>query len=116
MDTWTVEFYETASGRIPVAEYLQGLDARNRQAITRVLVLLQQMGTALSLPHARPVQGKLWELRVTGRVAHRVFYFATSGQRFVLLHAFAKRTQATPQREIDTALSRLRDYETRMTS
>jgi phage-related protein len=97
-------------------DYLIALDARDRAAVARVIALLEEHGTALGAPAAKHLQGRLWELRARGRVAHRVLYFAITGRRLVLLHAFAKKTQTTPRREMETALRRLNDYEARRTS
>jgi phage-related protein len=52
----------------------------------------------------------LWELRVTGSLQHRVFYFAASGRTLVLLHAFAKKTPKTPSTELETAKRRMTEY------
>ena len=40
--------------------------------------------------------------------AFRVIYLATLRDRVVVLHAFQKKTQQTPQRDIDLAAKRLR--------
>ena len=40
--------------------------------------------------------------------AFRVIYLATLKDRVVVLHAFQKKTQQTPQRDIDLAAKRLR--------
>jgi phage-related protein len=37
----------------------------------------------------------------------RVFYFALSGRRILLLHAFLKKSQQTPRRELEIAARRL---------
>lgn len=95
-------------------EYLLGLDAKERARVTFDLDLLEEYGLGLGAPHARCVQGKLWELRTRGRTQHRVFYFAASGRRLVLLHAFTKKTPQTPAGEIDTAIRRAADYLERM--
>ena len=42
--------------------------------------------------------------------AYRVLYLATLPERVLVLHAFHKKTQATPQRDIDLAAKRLRDW------
>ncbi len=78
------------------------------------LELPEDMGTALGAPHTRALGGKLWELRVLGRVQHRVLYFAVSGRRLVLLHAFTKKTPKAPQGELETARRRMADYLGRM--
>lgn len=41
--------------------------------------------------------------------AYRVIYLAKLADRIVVLHAFIKKTQATPKRDIDLALKRLKD-------
>jgi len=42
--------------------------------------------------------------------AFRVIYLATVGDRVVVLHAFQKKTQQTPQKDIDLAATRLRAW------
>jgi len=48
---------------------------------------------------------RLWELR-PGR--HRVIYFYFEGDKAILLHAFKKQSQKTPEREIGVALQRMK--------
>ena len=57
------------------------------------------------MPHARPIAG-LWELRPG---PNRFFYVAVRGRHFVILHGYRKRSQAAPQREIETAQRRWAD-------
>jgi len=106
-------FYETASGRSPVREYLDRLSAAEAAKVLTDLDLLAAFGLELGMPHVRPVQGKVWELRSVGRVQHRVLYAAVSGRRLVLLHAFTKKTPKTPASEIDLAEHRFADYQAR---
>lgn len=40
----------------------------------------------------------------------RVIYLATAGDSVAVLHAFQKKTQQTPQKDIDLAVSRLRAW------
>jgi len=112
--SWTLEYYETPAGRRPVQDYLDGLEAREALRVSDSLELLEDRGTALGAPHTRNLGGKLWELRVLGRVQHRVLYFAASGRRLVLLHAFTKKTPKTPPTELETARRRMADYLGRM--
>ena len=56
------------------------------------------------MPHARPIEGKLWELRPGG---NRLFYFLFTGRRFVVVHGFKKQTMRTPDREIEIAKRRM---------
>ncbi len=114
MEAWELVFYESANGRSPVVEFLDKLPAAELDRVLSALELLGVYGTSLGMPHVRPVTGtELWELRVRGRVQHRVFYLALRGRRFLLLHAFEKKTQQTHEREIKTAVARLGDFRKR---
>jgi phage-related protein len=48
------------------------------------------------------------EIRIQTEVAHRVFYLATFEEAVYVLHAFEKRTQKTPLREVRLAQERYR--------
>lgn len=104
--TWTVELYVDGRGRCPVVEFLDTLPKAERVEARNALRLLQEFGTLLGMPHARPISGhrKLWGLR-TG--PNRLLYFAFVDRRFVILHGFRKRTQKTPNRDIETAERRM---------
>lgn len=109
---WVVEFYTDARGRSPVAEYLATLPEAERARVRNAIRLLRELGTELSGPLVKPMQGHrgLWELRPG---PHRVFYFLHTGRRFILLHAFRKQGQKTPAREIATATRRRAEIEGR---
>lgn len=113
MSEWELFFYATSRGRRPVQEYLDGLSATEAASVVADLDLLAEFDLRLGLPRARPVRGNLWELRVVGRVQRRVLYVALSGQRFLLLHAFAKKTPKTPAEEIGLAERRLAEHQSR---
>lgn len=53
---------------------------------------------------------KLWELRITGRdgVA-RAIYVTASGQRVIIVRIFVKKTQKTPQHELELARQRAKE-------
>jgi len=63
--TWSVEFYTDVRDRSPVGEFLDALPKPERVEARNVIRLLQEFGTLLGMPHARPLTGyrKLWELR-----------------------------------------------------
>ena len=49
-----------------------------------------------------------YELRVKDADGiYRVFYYLKSAEGILVFHAFVKKTQATPQNEIETARKRL---------
>ena len=106
---WTVKFYVDARGKSAVIEFINALPVRDRAKVRNALRLLREFGVLLRLPHARAISGHrgLWELRAG---AIRLFYFAHTGQRFVILHAFRKKSRQTPRREIDTAKRRMIEF------
>jgi len=103
---WTLEFYSDARGKSPVQEFISELPGSERAKVYMGLRLLREFGAILGMPHARPLTGHkpLWELRAG---AIRVLYFAREGRRFVLLHAFRKKSGETPRREIAAAERRM---------
>jgi phage-related protein len=107
---WALEFYRTASGRAPVEDYLDDLTPTEAAKAARGLDLLRTFGTELGMPHVRPLGGGLYEFRLRGQREHRVVYVALAGQRFLLLHAFTKKTQRTPKAEVALAEQRYEDY------
>lgn len=80
----------------------------------RDIDVLEKYGTALTEPHVKHIQGKLWELRIkSASDISRIFYFIPVGNDIVLLHGFVKKKQKTPNREIETANTYLEDYQRR---
>lgn len=58
-------------------------------------------------PHVQHIEGKLWEMRVSGnRVEGRALYVAAVGRRVIVVLAFVKKTRKTPDRYIRLALER----------
>jgi phage-related protein len=102
--TWTVGFYQDARGTIPAYEFLAGLAPKAHAAALRALDLLACYGPLLGMPHARHVDGALWELRAGST---RLFYFRSAGSRFIVLHGYRKATPKAPRREIETARRRM---------
>lgn len=110
--SWRTVYYKAASGKVPVREFIEEQDAKTQERIRADFGRLRSFGAALGFPYVRKLEGReFWELRTrVGADAYRTFYFAYSGRRFVLLHAFQKKSQKTPQKELDTAEARMKDY------
>ena len=65
---------------------------------------------SLSEPRVKHLEGKLWELRLTGRDGiARALYVTAIGRRVVVVRAFVKKTQKTPRSEIELALQRAKE-------
>ncbi len=103
--SWRIGFYQDHRGRSPVLEFIDALPASDRARIDLAIRLLKEFGTHLGMPHARPLRDGIWELRPGGI---RLLYFAYINRQFVILHAFRKASNRTPDREIETAIRRMR--------
>lgn len=65
-------------------------------------------------PYSKAIRNGIFELRI--KVAtdiSRVFYFFFDGKKIVLTNGFIKKTQKTPEKEIEKALEYKADYERR---
>jgi len=107
MQTWTVAMH-------PLAETeLRALPADLQARFLHIAELLEDFGPQrVGLPHIRPLERKLWEMRMQGRDGiARAMYAAVQGHRLLVLHVFVKKTQAPPRRAIETALKRLEAHQ-----
>ncbi len=76
-------------------------------------ILELQKGSTLTMPLSRSMRSiavGAQELRVRGAAGvYRAFYLVKSSRGVIVFHAFEKRTQKTPQREIELGQRRLRE-------
>lgn len=110
MNRWSIEYYEDDRGRKPVGKFIDTLPVEKRANIFRVLDLVEVFGIQLGPPYMKKIENSIWELR-PGRT--RILYFIHTGRKFVLLHAFTKKTRKTPRKEIRIAKKRQKEYEQR---
>ncbi len=99
-------FYRSGSGREPVREWLKSLETEDRKTIGEDIKDVE-FSWPLGMPLVRSLGRDLWEVRSRlpqGRIARVIF--CVEQQEMILLHGFIKKTQKTPQREIDLALKR----------
>ncbi|HEX9811658.1 MAG TPA: type II toxin-antitoxin system RelE/ParE family toxin [Burkholderiales bacterium] len=76
----------------------------------RIVELVIEHGPNLRLPYSRAFGSGLFELRPRGKSGiGRAFYCFLAGQRVVVLHAFIKKSQQTPEREIEIARRRMKE-------
>jgi phage-related protein len=76
----------------------------------RIVELLLELGPDLRMPHSRTMGDGLFELRPHGREGiGRALYCFVVGQRIMVVHAFIKKSQATPQRDLDIARKRMKE-------
>ena len=113
---YTVEFYEDVNGKCEIGEYLAELSEKaktdknariNKNKIAEYIKLLKQYGTLIGFPVVRPMGNDIWELRP---LANRIFLFYWKDDKYVLLSHYVKKSQKTPQRELDKALANKKNW------
>ena len=103
---WHIHFYEDHRGKSPVLDFINSLSSKDKAKVNNTLRLLEEFGTNLGMPHARRIEGQLWELRPGD---DRLFYCIYMEQKFVVLYGFRKQSMKTPEREIAIARSRMKE-------
>ena len=100
---WIVETLNAA-----VDAEVDALPADMRAQLTRISLMIEEFGLEqMREPHVSHVRGPLWEIRMRGRDGiSRALYVAVTPKRVVIVRVFVKKTQKTPNREIDLALTR----------
>jgi phage-related protein len=105
MATWQFSYYNAK-----VAALVEAWPAGIRASYLRIIETMREHGPDLGLPRTRAMGGGLFEIRAKGREGiGRAFYCTVIGQRIVILHAIVKKTEQTPQRELDIARARLKE-------
>jgi phage-related protein len=103
-------FFEADSGRMPVRDWLRSLTAEDRKVVGDD-IRTAEFGWPIGMPLCRPISGRkgLWEIRSSlsnGRISRVVF--CIHGRGMVLLHGFIKKSQKTPDHDLDVAERRMR--------
>ncbi|MEK7141779.1 MAG: type II toxin-antitoxin system RelE/ParE family toxin [Patescibacteria group bacterium] len=105
---WYVRFFQTTRGEYPVKKFIEEQDLPTIAKITHSIELLESYGPYLKPPYIKKLEDKLYELRISGKIAIRIFYTMTHNE-YYLLHAFKKKTNKTPRRDLRTALDRTKE-------
>lgn len=111
MKNYTIYFYIDEKGRKPVMEYIESISLKEQKKILGFIDLLKQSGGYLDEPYSKHIKDKVRELRIDFfKNRHRIMYFTFTGERIILLSAFTKKTEKTPQKEIDKAINNYNNF------
>jgi phage-related protein len=103
-------FFRSKVGNEPVREWLKGLAKEQRKAIGEDIAYVQ-FKWPIGKPRVDHLRGAIWEVRssLDNRIARTLF--AVAGGQMVLLHGFIKKTQHTPDSDIELALKRFKEWQ-----
>jgi phage-related protein len=105
-------FFRTEAGGEPVRVWLKGLAREDRKRIGEDIKTVE-FGWPIGMPVCRFVRDGVYEVRTNlsqNRIA-RVLFYIDRKSRMVLLHGFVKKTQRTPQQDLDLAASNKRKHQ-----
>jgi phage-related protein len=108
----TIRFYETETGNTPVVDFLESLSIKENAKVTWTLNLVETL-PVIPKQYMKKLVGSsdIWEVRIlySGNI-FRILCFFDGDDLIVLNHAFRKKTQKTPRKDIKVAEQRKRDY------
>lgn len=114
MGHFEVVFFEKSDGTSPALEFILSQDKKMKAKLLRLIELLEIEGNELREPYSKPLGDGIFEIRAKqGTDITRVLYFFVIGKKIILTNGFVKKTQKTPQKEIDTAKKYRAEYEQR---
>ena len=107
-----IRFYRLESGKCPVEKFFDSLTNKQFEKISFVLDLIEQIDI-VPVKYFKKLKGTddIWEIRVQqGNNIFRILGFFDGKDLIILNHAFGKKSQKIPQKEIAVAEKRKRDY------
>ena len=88
-----------------IEKFIKTLDKPTIAKVLRTLDLLERFGNRLSMPYSKCIDTGLFEFRIRGKQHIRILYCFHKNIA-VLLHAFVKKDQKIPKKEITIAKKR----------
>ncbi len=114
MGCYEIEFYVKENGQIPVEDFIRSLDKKMQAKILRIIDMLEKNGPTVRMPYSESLTDGIFEIRAKqGSDITRILYFFCIGKKIVLTNGFSKKSQKTPNREIQLAKKYRTDYERR---
>jgi len=107
-----IKFYRLETGKCPVEKFFDSLTNKQFEKISFVLDLIEQIDI-VPRKYFKKLKGTddIWEVRVQqGNNIFRILGFFDGKELVVLNHAFTKKTQKIPKKEIAVAEKRKRNY------
>lgn len=106
MKTIPVRFFRSDADNEPVREWLKSLSIEDKAIIGQDIKTVEY-GWPLGMPLVRKMDKNLWEVRsdISDKSIARVFFTVRDGC-MVLLHGIIKKSQKTPENDLQIAKER----------
>lgn len=102
---WTIHYYNQS-----VKEDTRALPTSIKAKFIAIINRMQIHGPNLGLPFTKAMGKGLFEIRAKAQEGiARGMFCTSSGNTIVVLYVFLKKTQATPTKELDLAIKRMKE-------
>ena len=93
-----------------VYENIENWPDKIAASYARITHRMVENGPNLGMPYTEAIGEGLFEIRARGKEGiGRAFFCTLIGQRIVVLHAFIKKSQKTPKKELELARKRMKE-------
>jgi len=103
--TLIVHFFKTTSGKEPVRDWLKLRTQEEKKEIGEDIKSVEFLWP-IGYPRVRKLDKDLWEIRTDLRDGICRVFFTVWKKYMVLLHSIIKKSQKTPQQDLDLAKKR----------
>ncbi len=102
-------FYQNNSGREPVREFLQEFSKEDKRIIGGDIKTIEY-GWPIGMAVCKPLGNGLYEVRstISSKREIRIIFYIRSNQ-MILLHGFIKKSQKTPDKELELSKKRKKE-------
>jgi len=109
---FSVEFYETETGRCPVREFLDDLKRTDPGDFVSIVAGLAKLRDRQChrAPLSKAIGDELFELRHVGKLNTRVLFFFVRGRRIIAVHGIRSKGWKITSRDRRTALERKKHW------
>lgn len=104
--SWKVEFYS-----IKVENDIIAWPKHLQAKFLKIVELIEKIGPQdVGMPHIKPLKQGLFEIRIkSDEGIGRAMFCTISGKMIIILSGFIKKTQKTPDNEIELARKRMKE-------
>lgn len=109
---FSVEFYETITGKSPVRDFLEDLKKSDPDDFVAVMAGLVKLRNRdyHKPPLSKSIGDDLFELRHIGKLNTRVIYFFMKGRRIILIQGIRNKSMKISARNRAVSLQRKDDW------
>ena len=86
--------------------FLKSLDDDLATKVFGFLEILDELGVFIGPPKLKKITKEIYELRIVGKISIRILCSFFEGEIYIL-HAFIKKSQKTPKKDLQKAIHRL---------